>query len=109
MVRRPLRSTRTDTLFPYTTLFRSFKTVDRLVAAADIVDRRLVVRRAVAEHVERRRRIGVGERDREPRTVHGIARIGFALLDPVGPAELNAPVADRLFEAGRRRDRKSGA
>src|SRR3546814_1774825 len=24
MIRRPLRSTRTDTLFPYTTLFRSF-------------------------------------------------------------------------------------
>src|SRR3546814_2931295 len=25
MIRRPPRSTRTDTLFPYTTLFRSFK------------------------------------------------------------------------------------
>src|SRR3546814_2745294 len=25
MIRRPLRSTRTDTLFPYTTLFRSFR------------------------------------------------------------------------------------
>src|SRR3546814_11918825 len=30
MLRRPPRSTRTDTLFPYTTLFRS---VDRLLAA----------------------------------------------------------------------------
>src|SRR3546814_14368577 len=27
MIRRPPRSTRTDTLFPYTTLFRSFKHV----------------------------------------------------------------------------------
>src|SRR3546814_10117987 len=27
MIRRPPRSTRTDTLFPYTTLFRSFKTI----------------------------------------------------------------------------------
>src|SRR3546814_1872256 len=35
--------------------------------------------------------------------------IGFALLDPVGPAELNAPVADRLFEAGRRRERTNAA
>src|SRR3546814_11003834 len=27
MIRRPPRSTRTDTLFPYTTLFRSFNTI----------------------------------------------------------------------------------
>src|SRR3546814_9550753 len=30
MIRRPPRSTRTDTLFPYTTLFRSRRTVGRL-------------------------------------------------------------------------------
>src|SRR3546814_17476302 len=30
MIRRPPRSTRTDTLFPYTTLFRSSSTVGRL-------------------------------------------------------------------------------
>src|SRR3546814_6872549 len=29
MIRRPPRSTRTDTLFPYTTLFRSLKRPDR--------------------------------------------------------------------------------
>src|SRR3546814_18369618 len=34
MIRRPPRSTRTDTLFPYTTLFRSIK-VHRLVCAVD--------------------------------------------------------------------------
>src|SRR3546814_5518810 len=34
MIRRPPRSTRTDTLFPYTTLFRS-RVHDRLAAAAD--------------------------------------------------------------------------
>src|SRR3546814_913053 len=28
MIRRPPRSTRTDTLFPYTTLFRSFQQID---------------------------------------------------------------------------------
>src|SRR3546814_2422583 len=28
MIRRPPRSTRTDTLFPYTTLFRSLRAVD---------------------------------------------------------------------------------
>src|SRR3546814_6850193 len=31
MIRRPPRSTRTDTLFPYTTLFRSFHPVNRPV------------------------------------------------------------------------------
>src|SRR3546814_1521460 len=32
MIRRPPRSTRTDTLFPYTTLFRSLKNLGRGVA-----------------------------------------------------------------------------
>src|SRR3546814_20312343 len=31
MIRRPPRSTRTDTLFPYTTLFRSIRRNDKLV------------------------------------------------------------------------------
>src|SRR3546814_2976394 len=35
MIRRPPRSTRTDTLFPYTTLFRSLQAGD---AAADLLD-----------------------------------------------------------------------
>src|SRR3546814_6722591 len=34
MIRRPPRSTRTDTLFPYTTLFRSLDGVRHLLAAA---------------------------------------------------------------------------
>src|SRR3546814_1900905 len=38
MIRRPPRSTRTDTLFPYTTLFRSAGRLDR------------VARRAAADH-----------------------------------------------------------
>src|SRR3546814_2614111 len=33
MIRRPPRSTRTDTLFPYTTLFRSVVDVGRRIAA----------------------------------------------------------------------------
>src|SRR3546814_6037195 len=35
MIRRPPRSTRTDTLFPYTTLFRSPATYCLLIAGAD--------------------------------------------------------------------------
>src|SRR3546814_1085308 len=38
MIRRPPRSTRTDTLFPYTTLFRSLDRVDPHVARS--ADRR---------------------------------------------------------------------
>src|SRR3546814_9207914 len=42
MIRRPPRSTRTDTLFPYTTLFRSVDTVVRLhLGDAAVGDRRV--------------------------------------------------------------------
>src|SRR3546814_15584246 len=34
MIRRPPRSTRTDTLFPYTTLFRSFNPAEQVDVAA---------------------------------------------------------------------------
>src|SRR3546814_12974299 len=35
MIRRPPRSTRTDTLFPYTTLFRSLPLAERVAAMRD--------------------------------------------------------------------------
>src|SRR3546814_15988684 len=38
MIRRPPRSTRTDTLFPYTTLFRSADAGDERVEVTEIVD-----------------------------------------------------------------------
>src|SRR3546814_20996684 len=40
MLRRPPRSTRTDTLFPYTTLFRSFPNTDGslVIGANDVVN-----------------------------------------------------------------------
>src|SRR3546814_6716622 len=44
MIRRPPRSTRTDTLFPYTTLFRSL-----LRFAAQLTDRLLQFARGLAE------------------------------------------------------------
>src|SRR3546814_4656274 len=37
MIRRPPRSTRTDTLFPYTTLFRSGSTPQRFIATREEV------------------------------------------------------------------------
>src|SRR3546814_16804616 len=51
MIRRPPRSTRTDTLFPYTTLFRSH--FDRL-------EDRDVVRYRAAAHVETSAKLGAG-------------------------------------------------
>src|SRR3546814_6353162 len=43
MIRRPPRSTRTDTLFPYTTLFRSGKIAFTENAAKGQIDRQLVM------------------------------------------------------------------
>src|SRR3546814_14653344 len=40
MIRRPPRSTRTDTLFPYTTLFRSDQALDIMLRAKQLDKRR---------------------------------------------------------------------
>src|SRR3546814_10716268 len=44
MIRRPTRSTRTDTLFPYTTLFRSYNAVFGQLALGDLIQAGLVSR-----------------------------------------------------------------
>src|SRR3546814_13882240 len=41
MIRRPPRATRTDTLFPYTTLFRSSEWRDRKIRRVEVSDNRL--------------------------------------------------------------------
>src|SRR3546814_7349724 len=69
MIRRPPRSTRTDTLFPYTTLFRSLETF----AKRTVTDR---VRLGLRQCRIQRMLIGAAHRDlREQREVHvGIRR-----------------------------------
>src|SRR3546814_2035492 len=52
MIRRPPRSTRTDTLFPYTTLFRSGLGQVARVAVEDEAAFRVVAREAVLEHAQ---------------------------------------------------------
>src|SRR3546814_8697367 len=64
MIRRPPRSTRTDTLFPYTTLFRSLRRVDH--------QQRALARRERPRHF-------IGEVDVAGR-VHQVQLIGFAVL-----------------------------
>src|SRR3546814_17793889 len=44
MIRRPPRSTRTDTLFPYTTLFRSGKTIEQQLEGVTLPSDQDVVR-----------------------------------------------------------------
>src|SRR3546814_11751983 len=75
MIRRPPRSTRTDTLFPYTTLFRS----------ADARERRRVA--AGAPRACRRREVGAGLALRRVGNRHEkaveVALVGRALAAPV--------------------------
>src|SRR3546814_20281353 len=54
MIRRPPRSTRTDTLFPYTTLFRSFA-VPGALAGRGVAGERDAGRRGVAHIAEHHR------------------------------------------------------
>src|SRR3546814_9963727 len=65
MIRRPPRSTRTDTLFPYTTLFRSR---DRLVIPVGLhvesIDRNVRVGRKIQRLVADQRAIGCVIEDR---------------------------------------------
>src|SRR3546814_3155751 len=80
LIRPPPRSTRTDTLFPYTTLFR---TVQREVAELAVIGGDLLALGDVA----RRRRVGL--------RVVGIRR--FAVIDEAGVVEADHPAAGNLW------------
>src|SRR3546814_18048591 len=65
MIRRPPRSTRTDTLFPYTTLFRSIRRIDPILRQIPPA----LPREQVAHLRHPHRVVGIGEpqrRDRRP-------------------------------------------
>src|SRR3546814_7197176 len=106
MIRRPPRSTRTDTLFPYTTLFRS---VGEQVAHGDdrlatvepgaevrqpVGHRRVEVDRPALGQCQRRRRYeGLGHRGEAERRVDGHRPAGLSIGVAGGP-----PVEDRSEE-----------
>src|SRR3546814_15489815 len=110
MIRRPPRSTRTDTLFPYTTLFRSFvlRPDGRLEAGCFFggtvgVDEALHRIGAQAEVADR----GIPDADHAP--VAGVADVDDAdvALDlaaaavdrrPIGIVDQNFAVADSLLD-----------
>src|SRR3546814_14363540 len=83
MIRRPPRSTRTDTLFPYTTLFRSRATHGH--ALGDIgIEQRVFLAVALADHaagvlvhVVRRAvaLVGAGVGDRVDGRAHGVGGV----------------------------------
>src|SRR3546814_16794871 len=86
MIRRPPRSTRTDTLFPYTTLFRSEEDdVDRVDRLEDRRGNRPAIDIAVGEQVHRPARLFEQapeqriERDQEEDGEHPVA--GMSLAD----------------------------
>src|SRR3546814_3710392 len=70
MIRRPPRSTRTDTLFPYSTLFRSYRmvTVDNRLRVALTPAQQRALQRAVllADRDDLVQRLGLPDSERPP-------------------------------------------
>src|SRR3546814_15900809 len=116
MIRRPPRSTRTDTLFPYTTLFRSFRTggrvgmilelVAHIAVEADIVEEIMALENTVMLHdpVILFRQEGFQDRRRDIGVVEGAERVADVVEQRHHHIFLVAPVAMRTR---RRLDRKS--
>src|SRR3546814_15747350 len=94
MIRLPPRSTRTDTLFPYTTLFRSAE------------QRNFAIERFTAHDVFRRFDLDVGQsiRERAPNVVTGLARLKQArdyVKETVAAAFRSLRDTGRALTAGR--------
>src|SRR3546814_615233 len=108
MIRRPPRSTRTDTLFPYTTLFRSGG--DDVVADTAVVGARtemelLVVAEATLQpHAGELDRLRIGEALRQRHRGGADARLALGDLAFLPEQPLHLPGAER-DEDGKRHDR----
>src|SRR3546814_17221997 len=116
MIRRPPRSTRTDTLFPYTTLFRSRRrTGQRTVRenVDDLVDPDSFIEYGALTLAARRQRMGMQDLiDRTPADglVCGVGRVNGALF-PDEAARTMVVAYDYTVLAGtpgkKNQDRKS--
>src|SRR3546814_17069588 len=84
MIRRPPRSTRTDTLFPYTTLFRSFHRPHRALASRGIEAADLGKRQLARLG---RRTDGLAERMLGCQFDAGRKAQQFALVPPLAPTD----------------------
>src|SRR3546814_14421888 len=95
MIRRPPRSTRTDTLFPYTTLFRS-KLMKGFIGTANIdTNSRLCMSSAVAGHMR-----AFGE-DVVPATYDDLDAADLFVLVGSNTAWCHPIVYQRIREIGR--------
>src|SRR3546814_9209876 len=102
MIRRPPRSTRTDTLFPYTTLFRSVRSFDHLgnrekaMLRLGCVGQHLVTDAAVGDIVFPQTKM-VGDDSRHRRGAVGVDLL--KLLDPAeNPVDLGLQMRGRSEE-----------
>src|SRR3546814_9945334 len=85
MIRLPPRSTRTDTLFPYTTLFRSDRRDDRHHRLAELdggpierlLEADIIVEAAVEREQDRRADDEVERRDRRDPEKHAVDEVAF--------------------------------
>src|SRR3546814_15175765 len=82
MIRRPPRSTRTDTLFPYTTLFRSRRLADAGLDVAHEARGAVRVARAAARHADARLDLAELVRRSEEHTseLQSLMRISYAVF-----------------------------
>src|SRR3546814_3029805 len=83
MIRRPPRSTRTDTLFPYTTLFRSDEVADisQIVYGSGKIDRASAVIDVVSRFEALRATIEEGLRSEEHTSeLQSLMRISYAVF-----------------------------
>src|SRR3546814_5599521 len=84
MIRRPPRSTRTDTLFPYTTLFRSTNNEIRLRAVGTSLADPLIVCRArhqvVVVPADEQQYDPVGQIGRAQSELQSLMRISYAVF-----------------------------
>src|SRR3546814_16712831 len=81
MIRRPPRSTRTDTLFPYTTLFRSKSTLLRAIAGLDQPDTGTITINGRDVTTVPPQRRGIGFRSEEHTSeLQSLMRISYAVF-----------------------------
>src|SRR3546814_3051833 len=85
MIRRPPRSTRTDTLFPYTTRFRSNEAAEdskKIVAHARAEAERLVAEAKIQaeEAITRRTRLAEERSEEHTSELQSLMRISYAVF-----------------------------
>src|SRR3546814_5791008 len=80
MIRRPPRSTRTDTLFPYTTLFRSWRQAENLddaqEAKLDLICRKLGLREGMRVQPE----LAADRSEEHTSELQSLMRISYAVF-----------------------------